>query len=341
MSAFAFAVLHWQHRAGLERGTSRYTWLLMTLAIAFYLVSIPVSGSWAWAALGGNAELAFTVSFSCTALIGPVLAIVVTVLLACTIFFYGAINPRLALRKTSVYGVAALLLAVAMAVVQGTAATQLTQRLGLPGGSGPIVALALVGLVFAPLRRRLESGVERVVERALPVSALAEAHRENVTVVFGDVSGYTELAAKDEPTALTLASLLHKESRRLAERHDGRLVKSIGDAVLLAFNDPGEAAACCIELREKFSAAAGALGLPVLPLHFGLHTGEVVRDQDGDIFGGTVNLAARLQGLAGAGEIVVSDPVATVLRAGNFNLQPLGAKVLKNVPAPVNCFLVS
>ena len=96
-----------------------------------------------------------------------------------------------------------------------------------------------------------------------------------------------------------------------------------------------------MELRDKFAVAAGDLNLPALPLHFGLHTGEVVRDKDGDIFGGTVNLAARLQGVAHAGEIVVSDSVASALAQGNFSFRSLGAKALKNVPAPVTCFLVA
>ena len=87
--------------------------------------------------------------------------------------------------------------------------------------------------------------------------------------------------------------------------------------------------------------AATALNLPALPLHFGIHAGEVVRQRDGDVFGGTVNLAARLQGLAGAGELVVSDAVAGPLQAAGFSLESLGEKKLKNVPEPVACFRVA
>ena len=71
--------------------------------------------------------------------------------------------------------------------------------------------------------------------------------------VIPDLSGYTELSAKDEPKALTLASLLHKESRRWAERHGGRVVKTIGDAVLFTFAEPGEAAAMCADLNKQFA----------------------------------------------------------------------------------------
>jgi class 3 adenylate cyclase len=275
-----------------------------------------------------------------TALAPPLTAIAILLYLGGAIFFFGAIDSRLAIRKTSVYGLATLLLVAAVAAAENSAVTHMVQRFGLPLHSGSMLAGATVAILFAPMRKHIESGVERIIDQVVPASALAEAHRETVTVVFGDLSGYTELSARDEPKALTLASLLHKESRRIAERHGGRLVKSIGDAVLLSFLEPGEAVIACSELREKFAAAAGALGLPALPLHFGLHTGEVVRDQDGDIFGGTVNLAARLQGVAHASQIVVSDAVASAISSGHFELESLGAKTLKNVPVPVNCFLV-
>lgn len=276
-----------------------------------------------------------------TTLAPPLTAIAILLFLACSIFFFGAIDPKLAIRKVSVYGIAATMLAVALAVLQGTAATQLVQRFGLPDNSGFVLAASFVGLVFAPLRKRIESSVERVVERALPANALAEAHRETVTVAFGDMSGYTGISATDETAALTLASLLHKESRRFAERHGGRLVKTIGDAVLLAFPDPAEAVLACQELRSQFADATGALKLPALPLHFGLHHGEVVRDQDGDIFGGTVNLAARLQGQAAAGEIVASASVVAALAPVDFPIESLGERKLKNVPDPVACFRIS
>lgn len=340
MAGQAFSVLNWQYRTGRDEDKARISWLVLGLVLSGWLVLIPQLGALVWSAFG-DAERAGTVMLFSVCLELPMMAIVMVLLLGCSIFFFGAIDPNLAIRKTSVYGIAALLLAVTVAIFQGSAATQLALRLGLPGNSGLVLAGAIVGLVFAPLRGRIEGGVTRIVDRVLPASTLAEARRETVTVVFGDMSGYTELSARDETTALTLASLLHKESRRLAERHGGRLVKTIGDAVLLALADATEAVLACQELREKFTAAAGALQLPALPLHFGVHHGEVVRDQDGDIFGGTVNLAARLQGQAAAGEIIASGTVTTGLNAEDFQIEPLGERKLKNVPGLVACYRIA
>lgn len=339
VGTMAWSVFDFQYRTGNAEDRTRISWLALGLVLCGWLVVIGASGGTVWLILGG-AEPAAQLLVALLALAPPAAATVIVLLLGVSIFFRGAIDPRLAIRKTSLYGFVALIVTVVVAATQNTAVVQLVSHLGLPAQSGSIVAGVAVAVIMTPMRRLIEARMEQVVERVLPASTLAESLREQATVVFADLSGYTELSARDEPTALTLASLLHKESRRWAERHGGRVVKTIGDAVLFAFAEPGPAAALCSDLNEKFATAAGALKLPALPLHFGMHAGEVVRDRNGDIFGGTVNLAARLQGQAGAGELVVSDAVAGPLREAGFDLESLGEKKLKNVPGTVLCHRV-
>ena len=273
-------VLGWNYRLSTGEVRNQLAWFSIGVFLVGLLVGGVASGSVLCALavdslVGGNGvdSLVGAVGFSLTrpvalftALTPPLLAIATVLFLGGSIFFFGAIDARLAIRKTSLYGIATLLLIAGLTVAQNTAVTHLVAKFGLPGNSGSMFAGVVVALAFAPMRRHLEVRVERVIDRVLPASALAEAQRETTTVVFADLSGYTELSAKDEPKALTLASLLHKESRRLAERHNGRLVKSIGDAVMLSFHEPGEAAHACIELRDKFAAAANLLELPALPL---------------------------------------------------------------------------
>ena len=338
--AMAWSLLEFQYRTGSPEDRRRIGWLALGLTICGWLAVIAYGGAMIWIILGGGDQAAM-VLVKLTAVLPALCAIIFTLLLAISIFFRGAIDPRLAIRKTSLYGCVALFITVMVAVTQNAAVVQLVGRLGLPAQSGPVIAGVAVAVVMTPMRRRIETRMEQAVERMLPASTLAESAREQATVVFADLSGYTELSAKDEAKALTLASLLHKESRRWAERHGGRVVKTIGDAVLFTFPEPGEAAAMCSDLNREFAVAAVALQLPVLPLHFGIHAGEVVRQRDGDVFGGTVNLAARLQGLAKAGELVVSGTVAGSLREAGFNLESLGEQKLKNVPAPVACFRVA
>ncbi len=338
--AIAWSLLEFQYRTGSPEDRRRIGWLALGLAICGWLAVIAYGGAMVWLILGGGDQAAM-VLVKLTAVLPALCAIIFTLLLAISIFFRGAIDPRLAIRKTSLYGLVALVVTVVVAATQNTAVVQLVGSLGLPAQSGSVFAGVAVAVVMTPMRRLIEVRMERAVDRFLPASTLAESAREQATVVFADLSGYTELSAKDEPKALTLASLLHKESRRWAERHSGRVVKTIGDAVLFTFAGPGEAAAMCTDLNKQFAVAAGALQLPALPLHFGIHAGEVVRQRDGDVFGGTVNLAARLQGLAKAGELVVSAVVAGPLREAGFNLESLGDQKLKNVPAPVACFRVT
>lgn len=336
----AWGALDLQYRTGNAEDRARISWLALGLVICGWVFMITYGGAMFWLIKGGG-EQAGNVLVKLTALLPPVLAIVFLLLLVASIFFRGAIDPRLAIRKTSLYGFVALIITIAVAATQNAAVAQLVGRFGLPAQSGSLFAGVAVAVIMTPMRCLIETRMERAVDRFLPASTLAESAREQATVVFADLSGYTELSAKDEPKALTLASLLHKESRRWAERHGGRVVKTIGDAVLFTFAGPGEAAAMCTDLNKQFAVAAGALQLPALPLHFGIHAGEVVRQRDGDVFGGTVNLAARLQGLAGAGELVVSEIVAGPLQAAGYTLESLGEKKLKNVPVPVACFRVA
>ncbi len=336
----AWGALDLQYRTGNAEDRARISWLALGLVICGWVSLITYGGAMLWLIKGGG-EAASRVLVGLTALLPPVLGGVFLLLLVASIFFRGAIDPRLAIRKTSLYGFAALIITVVVAFTQNAAVVQVVGRLGLPAQSGSIFAGVAVAVVMAPMRRRIETRMEQAVDRFLPASTLAESAREQAAVVFADLSGYTELSARDESKALTFASLLHKESRRWAERHGGQVVKTIGDAVLFTFPEPGAAAAMCADLNQHFAVAARALQLPALPLHFGIHVGEVVRQRDGDVFGGTVNLAARLQGLAKAGELVVSGAVAAPLRAAGFNLESIGDQKLKNVPEPVACFKVA
>ena len=80
--------------------------------------------------------------------------------------------------------------------------------------------------------------------------------------------------------------------------------------------------------------------LPNLPAHTGIHWGEVVRATDGNIYGKNVNLASRLDGVAGQGEIVLSKDAVEQL-SEEHELKSLGEIELKNIQQPVECFSFS
>jgi class 3 adenylate cyclase len=105
-------------------------------------------------------------------------------------------------------------------------------------------------------------------------------------------------------------------------------VKWLGDGVMLHFPDPAAAVQCSLEMVEDAPRA----GLP--PAHVGVNAGPVVL-RDGDYFGRTVNVAARIAGQAGPSEVLVSDDVVRVADRPPLRYERLGPIMLKNVAAPV------
>ncbi len=257
--------------------------------------------------------------------------------LGASILARGLVDPRLALRKVSLWTIVGLGVTFVFVLVERFLALELVRRLGLPAESGAILAGAAVATTFVPMRRAAEQWVNRFVERTMPARLLATGDRHVGAVAVVDISGFTALSARDEQAALLATTLLQKEARRLAEAHEGRVVKFTGDGAMLAFADAPAAAAALRELHAAFARGAEALALPPLPLHSGLHWGEYVDVRGTDIYGHTVNLASRLAEAAAAGEILATDTL--VAQLGTVDPPPVaaGTRELKNVPGPVTC----
>jgi class 3 adenylate cyclase len=171
----------------------------------------------------------------------------------------------------------------------------------------------------------------------LPLEVLADGRRVQRVVAITDLSGYTALSATDESRALLLGALLKRLGDRAAQRNGGKLIKSMGDAVMLTFASAGSALAAVRELHGEFDPAASAVGIEPLPLHSALHVGEIGESHDGDIYGQTVNVTARLVDAAGKHEIVMSGAVMEALPAPP-TASDIGERRFKNVPQAVRCY---
>ena len=293
--------------------------------------------------VSGVLYMAVTIAFRITnpaasMLLAQIPELVMLTCLAVGIFYYGGIDPALVIRQTTMYGALALLLVVLFEGVENVASDLLTARFGLPGGVGSLVAGTVVALGFSPLRQLARRGTDRLLGRLMPVTTLARAPREHAVVVFSDLVGYTELSARDEHAALILAALFHKTARRVAESHDGRLVKTIGDAVLLVFDSGVRATAAVRELQAALRNGAATLELAAPQLRTGMHCGMVAQAPDGDVFGDAVNLASRLQTTAAPGEVLASREVIAMEGVNAGEWEAGGARTLRNVPAPVETF---
>ena len=121
--------------------------------------------------------------------------------------------------------------------------------------------------------------------------------------------------------------------------HAGRLVTSLGDGMLLEFDNVPAAVACALQIQHRIGAYnVGLAADRCIDLHVGAHVAEVVVDAF-DVFGSGVNLAARLAALGRAGDIVVSADVRDALVVGlDCEIEDLGACYLKGIEAPVRAF---
>lgn len=101
---------------------------------------------------------------------------------------------------------------------------------------------------------------------------------------------------------------------------------------MLCFPSSASAVAGLAELRQRYALGTAALEIDALPQRAGMHHGNVVVGRDGDLYGADVNLAARLQGAAGDGELLASDSAIAGLGDWQGERRQLQ---LKNVPLPV------
>ena len=152
------------------------------------------------------------------------------------------------------------------------------------------------------------------------------------TFSFVDLAGFTALTeAHGDLDAVELLDRFTGLVRASLSAGD-ELVKSIGDAVMLASPEPGAAVAALAGLWARCSEASGFL----LP-RAGAHHGPVI-SREGDYLGGTVNLAARVAGHAGGGQVLVTSAVAAAATAHGLEVAELGPRRLRNVSEPVELF---
>lgn len=166
--------------------------------------------------------------------------------------------------------------------------------------------------------------VGRVIEFLTGVTAERDANRRLVTMVFLDVVGSTPLVAQvgDREWSDTLRSF-RVELDRYLTFYGGRLVNSAGDGFFCVFDSATRA----VRFALAQASAAEQLGTPV---RAGVHTGECEVDGD-DLRGMAVHAAARIMGLAGASEVLVSDVVRSLL-GSDVALEPRGTHQLRGVP---------
>jgi adenylate cyclase len=190
----------------------------------------------------------------------------------------------------------------------------------------PLTEQALLAIYHGQQEHTWSQGLVETVERTLEEAGLYRRLRRPPAVCFLDITGYTRLTEeRGDEAAAELAARLARLVRRSAQEHDGTPVKWLGDGVMFYFREPADAVLAALEM----AAAVGRHGLP--PAHVGIHAGPVIF-QEGDYFGRTVNIAARIADYARPGEVLVSQEVVDAAEGGPVTFTEIGPVELKGVP---------
>ncbi len=173
-------------------------------------------------------------------------------------------------------------------------------------------------------------GVERVERRLAAIVAV-------------DVAGYSLLMGRDEEGTLAALRAIRRDlSDPKIKEHQGRIVKTMGDGLLIEFASVVGAVRCSVEVQRAM--AERNEGVPAdrrIDFRVGIHQGDIIVE-DGDIFGDGVNLAARLEGLAEPGGICVSRVVRDEIRDKlDVAFDDMGEQQVKNIARPVHAFRIS
>ncbi len=165
---------------------------------------------------------------------------------------------------------------------------------------------------------------------------MSEAHtRRLAAIMFTDMVGYTALMQEDESRATTLRDRHRTVLREGIEAHQGEIVQFYGDGTLSVFPSAVQAVDAAVDIQRRFQLD------PAIPVRIGLHIGDIVHDEDG-VHGDGVNVAARVQGLAIPGSVLVSGGVHEELKNHpRLPTRALGDFELKNVHTPLGIHAVA
>jgi adenylate cyclase len=174
----------------------------------------------------------------------------------------------------------------------------------------------------------------------LGVSVVSET-RKLAAILVADIVGYSRLAGADEDRILARLRTLRSDLiDPILAVHHGRVVKRTGDGAIVEFRSVVDAVRCAIEVQSGL--AERNAGLPPdkrIEYRVGIHLGDVVEEEDGDLMGDGVNIAARLEGVANPGAICLSEQAYWQVKGRlDLKVSDLGPVPLKNIAEPIRVY---
>ena len=161
-----------------------------------------------------------------------------------------------------------------------------------------------------------------------------EATRQLAAIMFTDMEGYTALMQKNEQAAIERRNRHRSVFEQAMANHGGKIIQYYGDGTLSIFASAIRAVNAAVSMQHLFSES------PQVPLRIGIHIGDITIDDSG-VYGDGVNLASRVESLAVAGSVFISDKVFDEIKNQPLiNTRSMGLFSLKNVSRPVEIFAI-
>jgi TolB-like protein/class 3 adenylate cyclase/cytochrome c-type biogenesis protein CcmH/NrfG len=165
--------------------------------------------------------------------------------------------------------------------------------------------------------------------------------RKLAAILVADIVGYSRLAGADEDRILARLRTLRSDLiDPIIAVHHGRIVKRTGDGSIIEFRSVVDAVRCAIEIQTGLIERNA--GLPPdkrIEYRVGIHLGDVVEENDGDLMGDGVNIAARLEGVAKPGAVCLSEDAYRQVKSRlDINVIDLGPMALKNIAEPIRVY---
>jgi adenylate cyclase len=161
--------------------------------------------------------------------------------------------------------------------------------------------------------------------------------RRLAAILAADVAGFSAMMERDEEgTAARIRALRVEVIEPALARHHGRLVKTTGDGFLAEFASPVEAVRSALAIQDQLSGADG------VNLRIGINLGDIIIEDDGDVFGDGVNVAARLEQMADPGGICLSGKIHAEIE-GKIDraFEDRGEQQVKNIARPVRVYALA
>jgi adenylate cyclase len=170
-----------------------------------------------------------------------------------------------------------------------------------------------------------------------------ELQQRLAAILAADAAGYSRLMSIDDKATVAALDAARAVFRSQVEAQQGRVIDMAGDSVLAVFGSAAGAVSAALAIQTQINALADAEAEDRrMRFRIGVHLGDVIEKTDGTVYGDGVNIAARLQALAEAGGITLSESVQVAVRSRiATSFEDLGEQQVKNIAEPIHAYRIA